>query len=115
MPGFHHRRLPDYSTLLAGHTPPNDVGFRSDRLQIWFNHTDTGWADPAPHAHQESDECFVVLAGSIVVEVDGQRVTVGPREFCCFAAGQYHAIVEVHPPVEALMIRAPSVNDKRYR
>jgi mannose-6-phosphate isomerase-like protein (cupin superfamily) len=115
MGGFHHRALPGSSTLLSGHTPPDEDGFRSDRLQIWFNHTDTAWNDPAPHMHLDSDECFIVLDGSIVVEVEGERVTIGPREFCCFEAGLYHAVVEVHPPVETLMIRAPSINDKVYR
>lgn len=115
MAGFHHRPLPDYPTLLSGHTPPDDVGFQSHRLQIWFNHTDQAGADPAPHAHLESDECFVVLTGRLVVEVEGERVTVGPRELCCFAAGVYHAVVEVFPPVETLMIRAPSLDDKVCR
>ena len=114
MTGFHHRQLPSYSTLLSGHTPPDDVGFRSARLQIWFNRTEEGWTDPIPHEHLESDECFVVLTGSIEVEVAGKRVTVGPREFCCFPAGVTHAIVAVHPPVETLMIRAPSIDDKVY-
>jgi hypothetical protein len=27
----------------------------------------------------------------------------------------YHSVVEVFPPVESLMIRAPSVEDKVYR
>jgi mannose-6-phosphate isomerase-like protein (cupin superfamily) len=107
--------LPSYSTLLSGHTPPDEVGFRSERLQIWFNHTDTGWVDQGLHAHLESDECFIVLSGTIVVEVEGRRVTIGPREFCCFERGVYHAVVEVHPPVETLMIRAPSIQDKVYR
>ena len=114
MTDFHHRKLPDYSTLLAGHTPPNDLGFGSDRLQIWYNCTITPWTDPLPHAHHDSDECFIILRGQLVVEVEGQRHTIGPREFCCFPTGVYHAVVEVHPPVETLMIRAPSVNDKVY-
>jgi len=112
---FHHRPLPEYSTLLAGHTPPDDVGFRSAKLQIWYNHTTSGWADLLPHAHQDSDECFIVLAGTLVVTVEGERHTIGPREFCCFPAGVYHAVVEAHPPVETLMIRAPSTADKVYR
>jgi len=29
--------------------------------------------------------------------------------------GVYHAIVAVRPPVETLMIRVPSLADKRYR
>ncbi len=112
--GFHHRKLPAYSTLLSGHTPPNDVGFQSERLQIWYNSTMEGWSDPNPHAHVESDECFIVLRGQIIVDVDGQRHTIGPREFCCFPAGVYHAVVQVFPPAETLMIRAPSIDDKVY-
>ena len=67
-----------------------------------------------PHAHQESDECFIVLQGTIVVEVQGEQFTIGPREFCCFPRGVYHSVIQVFPPIESLMIRAPSVNDKLY-
>ena len=116
MTKFHHRKLPDHSALLSGHTPPDEIGFKSERLQIWYNNYAEGtWRDPAPHMHQESDECFVVLKGNLLVEVEGERFTVGPREFCCFPRGVYHSIIEVHPPLETLMIRAPSVNDKLYK
>ena len=112
---FHHRKLPDHSALLSGREPPDEDGFASSQLQIWYNNTDHAWADPAPHAHLSSDECFIVLRGTLVVEVEGERVRIGPRELCCFPAGVYHAVVEVSPPVETLMIRAPSVDDKVYR
>lgn len=115
MQRFHHRKLPDYSTLLSGHTPPDEVGFQSTLLQIWYNNTTGQWTDPEPHAHRESDECFIVLKGELVVEVEDQRVVVGPREFCCFPRGTYHSIVEVRPPVETLMIRAPSMDDRVVR
>ena len=116
MTGCHHRRLPDHSTLLAGRQPPDEVGFRSERLQIWYNHQDESWIDRGepPHKHELSDKCFVVLRGTLVVDANGDRFAVGPREFCCFPAGLYHAIVEVRPPVETLMIRVPSVEDKVY-
>ncbi len=90
------------------------MGFASERLQIWYNNTAEAWRDPQPHAHLESDECFIVLRGTLIVEVEGERFTVGPREFCCFPRGVYHAVVEVYPPVETLMIRAPSAEDKVY-
>ncbi len=114
MTRFHHQKLPNYSTLLSGRKPRNEIGFRSNRLQIWYNNTDKAWHDATPHAHQESDECFIVLRGELIVEVEGERFTVGPREFCCFPRGVYHAIIQVHPPVESLMIRAPSKGDKTY-
>lgn len=114
MPAFHHRKLPDFSMLLSGRTPPDEVAFRSERLQIWFNNTLEGWADPRPHYHTDSDEIFIVLKGSMLVEVEGRRLIVGPREFCCFPAGVYHSVIEVYPPVESLMIRAPSIADKVY-
>lgn len=111
---YHQRKLPNQSGLLAGRQPPDDLGFQSERLQIWFNNTDEPWADPAPHYHDGSDECFIVLQGWIEVEVEGNRRMVGPREFCCFPAGVKHAVVAVHPPVESLVIRAPSIDDKQY-
>jgi len=115
MAQFHHRKLPDHSTLLAGRVPPDEVGFQSDRLQIWYNHTEDAWVDSLPHAHRESDECFIILRGSVVVEVEGERFTIGPREFCCFPRGVYHQVVSVSPPAETLMLRAPAVSDKVYQ
>jgi len=114
---FHHRNLPVYSTLLCGPKPPDAVGFLSSQLQIWYNNTGESWVGEGerPHKHLHSDECFIALEGSLVVDVDGRRVTIGPREFCCFPAGQYHAIVAVQPPVETLMVRAPAVADKVFQ
>jgi mannose-6-phosphate isomerase-like protein (cupin superfamily) len=111
---FHHYKLPEYSTLLSGRLPREELSFQSDKLQKWYNNTDEHWVDPNLHYHLESDECFIVLRGSLTVEVEGERYTIGPREFCCFPLGVYHAVVEVHPPLETLMIRAPSIDDKVY-
>jgi mannose-6-phosphate isomerase-like protein (cupin superfamily) len=112
---FHHRKLPDFSTLLSGRQPPDDVGFWSERLWIWYHHTDHGWSEPIPHMHESSDECFIVLQGSLVVEVERERYTIGPREFCCFPAGMFHRIVEVKTPAETIMLRSPLVTDKVYQ
>lgn len=112
---FHHQTLPAHSTLLVGPRPPDPIGFRSERLQVWYNHTSEAWCDPHLHRHEDSDECFIVLRGTLVVAVEGERITVGPRTFCCFPRGVYHAVIDVHPPVETLMIRAPAIADKRYQ
>ena len=47
-----------------------------------------------------------------MVELDGERVEVGPNQFCCFPQGCVHAVVETRAPLKALMLRAPSVDDK---
>ena len=115
MAQFHHRSLPDFSTLLSGRWPPDDVGFQSERLWIWYNHTDKSWTDPQMHMHGESDECFIVLQGSLEFELEGERYIIGSREFCCFPAGVYHRVVSAQTPVETLMLRSPLVDDKVYR
>ncbi|MBV8658769.1 MAG: cupin domain-containing protein [Burkholderiales bacterium] len=117
MPSFHHQKLPDHSALLSGRTPPDEIGFQSEQLQIWYNNTSESWVGDGevPHMHMSSDECFIVLKGAIEVEVEGRRVIIQEREFCCFPAGVYHAVKRVFSPVETLMLRAPSVDDKVYQ
>lgn len=114
---FHHRKLPDHSALLSGHRPADSVGFQSNVLQIWYNNTPESWVETpeVPHYHRESDEMFLVLKGALHVEAEGRVQRIGEREFCCFPAGQWHSILSVEVPVETLMIRAPSIDDKVYK
>ena len=73
---FHHRKLPNHSGLLSGHTPPDALGFQSSDLQIWYNNTNESWVKnqaEAPHKHLQSDEIFIVLQGWLVVDVGGGR------------------------------------------
>lgn len=114
MTKFLHRKLPDFSTILSGHTPRDEYGFQSTRLQIFYNNIDEAWRDPGLHYHSESDECFIVLKGSITVQVEDEVFTVNAGEYCCFPIGVWHAVIDVQVPVESLMIRAPSVADKTY-
>jgi hypothetical protein len=57
---------------------------------------------------------FWYFKGLLIVEVEGEPVTIGPREFCGFPRGTYHQVVEVHPPIECLILRNSSGSDKRY-
>lgn len=100
------------ASAVAGSEPPDDLAFRSGHLQIWFNRTDDTWQDPAPHFHTDSDEIFIVLRGTIIVE--GERVRIEADELYAFPAGVVHSVVSVEPPVESLMTRAPSIRDKVY-
>ncbi len=109
---FLHRQLPTYSTLLCGRAPRVEYGFRSERLQIWYNHSENSWKDAGPHYHTASDEVFIMLKGRIVVEAEGKRHTLNAREYCGFPAGLAHSVLDAHPPFESLMVRAPSIEDK---
>ena len=61
----HHRRLPDYSTLLSGRIPPDTAGFRSDKLQIRYNNSPEGWSDPKSRARiPSSDDVSSDAAGA---------------------------------------------------
>ena len=64
------------------------------------------------HRHPVAEETFLVLEGTIILDVAGERVEIGPGEFCCFPDGLPHAVVETIPPLRTFMLRAPSVEDK---
>jgi hypothetical protein len=46
MAQFYHRQLPDHTTLLSGHSPPDKTGLQSGQLPIWYNNGDAGWPPP---------------------------------------------------------------------
>ncbi len=116
MSGFHLRDLPAASGFLAGRGPvAPGTGVETTQLQVYWRRSDDVRPDERSHAHARCDELFVVLTGAIVVEVEGAEHVVGPRQFCHFPVGLFHRIVRVVPPLEALVVRAPSVDDKIYR
>lgn len=109
-----HKALPKFSTLLCGRQPRDDYGFQSGNLQTWHNDTEKRWQDPAPHYHTDSDEIFIVLQGCIMIQVEGQTHTINAGEYYCFGVGVVHSLIAGEPPVQSLMIRAPSIEDKIY-
>ncbi len=115
MPNYLHRSLPTGLAFLAGPQPLDDLCFRSDRLQIRWTDSDTPWTDPGPHLHRDSDEVYIVLKGSIVLDIDGEQVTVAAGEVCFVPAGVYHAVVAVETPIQDFVIRSPAGQDKVYR
>lgn len=114
MARYLRRSLPDTFAVLAGPNPPDDLGFQTERVQILWNDSGDTWADPGQHYHVESDEIFIVLKGTLEIEVDDERFTLGPGEMCVFPAGVSHAVTKVHPPINHLVIRAPAGEDKVY-
>lgn len=112
MPVIHHRKIPTHWAVLCGQNPPDNFGFKTDRLQIIYNCTSTPWTDEAVHAHSESDEVYIVLEGAMSIEISRHIVSVQAGEFLCVPAGTPHQLVDVTTPTRSFVIRSPSVNDK---
>ncbi|MGB3329466.1 MAG: cupin domain-containing protein [Thermomicrobiales bacterium] len=107
--------IPETFAVLSGPNPPDDAGFRSNRLQILGNSRDTPWSDPDMHMHTEGDEAYLVLEGSITLLIEDERVRVSAGEVCFVAAGTFHALIDVTPPYRGFVIRAPAIDDKVSR
>jgi glyoxylate utilization-related uncharacterized protein len=114
MPVVHHRRIPEHWAVLCGQNPPDDFGFKTDRLQIIYNCASEPWTDEEAHAHGESDEVYIVLEGAMSIQISGRTVSVQAGELLCVPAGTVHQLVDVKTPVRSLVIRSPSVNDKLF-
>lgn len=118
MTAAHHRKLPDrcnppdHWALVCGRSPPNDFGFRTERLQVIYNNASDPWRDEAPHLHRESDEVYIVQEGVMVLMVEEAIIRVSAGEVLCVPAGTLHQLVDVVAPVTSLVIRSPSVDDK---
>ena len=56
-------------------------GFKSEHLQIVFNNTAEPWSDGRAHAHTRSDEVYIVIEGSMNIEVEGVLVVVASGVF----------------------------------
>ncbi|MGC4192866.1 MAG: cupin domain-containing protein [Thermomicrobiales bacterium] len=111
---FIKRFVPDAVTVLSGPRPPDPLCFPSDHLQILCNSSDTPWVDPGVHFHEASDEAYLVLQGTMTLQIDGELVVVGAGEICFVAAMVPHAVVHVDTPYRGFVIRAPALQDKVY-
>lgn len=100
-------------TVVSGPNPPTADGFRSTRVQVLHWRVDHEFSDPGPHLHESSDEVYVVLDGSIDVQVEEGTIRVGPDEALVVGAGVVHSLVAVQHPARGLSIRGPSIGDKR--
>lgn len=84
----------------------------SDRLQVLHWRVDEPFADDVTHLHRDSDEAYVVLEGTVELEVEGVRVVVPAGEAVTVGAGVPHALVAVRHPARGLTIRGPAGDDK---
>lgn len=105
--------LSEALTIVAGPNPPTPDGFRSTRVRVLHWRVDHDFSDPGPHLHEASDEVYVVLEGSVDIQVEDATIRVGPDEALVVGAGVVHSLIAVQHPARGLSIRGPSIDDKK--
>jgi len=60
------------------------------------------------HSHEKEDEFFFVLSGTFVIELEGRRVALGPRQGFTVPRGVRHK-TSVTEPTVILMMEAATV------
>jgi cupin 2 domain-containing protein len=62
---------------------------------------------PAPLAYdQDHDEWVVVLHGGAVLEVDGERIDLGPGDWVLLRAHEMHRLIETLPGTSWIALHA---------
>jgi mannose-6-phosphate isomerase-like protein (cupin superfamily) len=78
---------------------------RRPGLSMGIYHLPAGGKDPQ-HPHV-ADEIYVVLEGRATLEVEGERVDVGPGRMISVDQGADHRFVDVAEDLQVLVVFAP--------
>lgn len=85
----------------------------STLVDIGFNCQADAWQDDLAHYHTESEEYYLVIRGSLTMEVGGQTVPVPAGHLLGVKVGTSHRVVGGQGPIESFSIRMPgNKNDK---
>ncbi len=105
---------------LAPYTPPGHsktTNYRllgpgpggSERVEVVLGTIEFG-GQADPHAHPGNEQGFFVLEGKALVEIAGERETIGPNDFVFLPKGAMHKVVPLEgPPLKILIFYAPPV------
>lgn len=63
------------------------------------------------HVHDEDDEAWHMLEGTMTFKLPGEEVEVGPGQTMHIPAGTPHTFYEAHGPTRYLMILTPRLDD----
>jgi mannose-6-phosphate isomerase-like protein (cupin superfamily) len=98
---------------IAGSRLPQAAPAYSTLVDVGFNRQADVWRDDFAHYHVESEEYYLVIRGSLALEVGGQIVFVPAGHLLGIKAGTSHCVVGGQGPIESFSIRMPgNKNDK---
>lgn len=67
------------------------------------------------HVHPSSDETFYVLDGEILLDLDGERRSLGQGGVAVIPRGAPHAFMVTSPEARVLTLQTPGTDEKFYR
>ena len=95
----------DLQELQADRTRSYAEFLRRPGVSMGMYHLPVGGTDPQhPHA---ADEVYLVLAGRAELEVEGERIEVGPGRVVSVDQGADHRFVEITEDLQVLVVFAP--------
>ena len=108
--------------VIRGPGDGEQLALGSTRGEIKAAHADTrgrfalvdtvfapGFQGPPPHRHREMHDCFYVIDGTLVFQVDGRRVEAGPGTFVAVPPGVVHTFAnEGAEPARVLNLFSPA-------
>jgi mannose-6-phosphate isomerase-like protein (cupin superfamily) len=101
-----HAEASDYQ---AGEClPPTSAGYSPwwDFWSGWQRSLST-WFGQERHFHTKPEEYYVVLRGSLELEVQGSVIPVVPGSLVGVRAGAPHVVVGGQEPVDTFLVRVP--------
>jgi len=98
---------------IAGSRLPQTDPAYSTLVDVGFNRQAGAWRDELPHYHAGSEEYYLVVHGSLALEVGGQTVSVPAGHLLGVKAGTSHRVVGGQGPIESFSIRVPGNKDDK--
>jgi quercetin dioxygenase-like cupin family protein len=66
------------------------------------------------HYHKEMAEIIIVFAGRLKIEVDGDLLGLGPKDFVFIKAGAISETKAIEDGTVVMLIKAPSIPSDKY-
>jgi quercetin dioxygenase-like cupin family protein len=81
---------------------------------IFEDHLDSGKATPL-HRHPDADETFYMLAGEILLNIDGANHALAAGGIAVIPRGVPHAFLVTSPEARMLCLQTPGTGEAFYR
>lgn len=92
-----------------------DSGTTDGALAIFQSECPPGGGPPL-HRHSREDEHFLVLEGTVLLQVDGKRMTLGAGGYACVQRGTVHAFSNPGTtPLRMIITCTPGGIEKPFR